>query len=234
MFTSSAPTVPVGQEVMVTGTVDRVRSGRRDRRPAPVDHRDRRPNTSSRSASARRSRRSQIGGAGQSAPPTEGHGRGRGLLGSARGHAGQGQRLRSRSARPPAFGEIYTVVDNDDNPANGLNATGLTSRGTIQFTPGTPEADDPGTVGTNSLRTTNTIGGDFNPERIQIDDDSGVHAGFSSPRTSIRARALSDVTGVVSYNFGNYEVVATQAYHGRAGQHAGEGDDDAAPAPPTG
>ena len=73
-----------------------------------------------------------------------------------------------------SFGEIFTVVDNDDNPANGLNATGLTPRGTLQFTPGTPEPDDPGTTGTDSLRTTNTTGGDFNPERIQIDDDSGV------------------------------------------------------------
>src|SRR5262249_17659734 len=57
----------------------------------------------------------------------------------------------------------------------------------------------------------NTSGGDFNPERVQIDDDTGVLASFTSPLVSVGAR-LSDVTGVVNYDFGNYQVVATQAY----------------------
>ncbi len=98
------------------------------------------------------------------------------------------------------FGEIYTVVDSDDNPTNGLNATGLTDRGTILVEGGEPAFGD-----------TNTVGGDFNPERIQIDDDSGILAGFTTPQVNAGAQ-LSDVTGVVGYNFGNYEVVATQAY----------------------
>jgi predicted extracellular nuclease/phosphodiesterase/alkaline phosphatase D-like protein len=98
------------------------------------------------------------------------------------------------------FGEIYTVVDNDGNPANGTSATGQTARGNVLLTPGA-----------ESFGNTDTVGGDFNPERIQIDDDSGVVAGFASPRVDVGAR-LGDVTGVVGYNFGNYEVVATSAF----------------------
>lgn len=98
------------------------------------------------------------------------------------------------------FGEIFTVVDADNDPSNGVNATGLTPRGTILIEGGASDLGD-----------TNTVGGDFNPERIQIDDDSGVLAGFVTPDVDAGAR-LSSVTGVVSYNFGNYEVIATQAY----------------------
>ncbi len=98
------------------------------------------------------------------------------------------------------FGEIFTVVDNDDDPSNGLNATNLTDRGTIYIEGGAPAFGD-----------TNTVGGDFNPERIQIDDDSGILPGFVTPEVDAGAR-LGDVTGVVGYNFGNYEIVATQPY----------------------
>ncbi len=98
------------------------------------------------------------------------------------------------------FGEIFTVVDSDNDPSNGVNATGLTERGTLLIGGGASDFGD-----------TNTVGGDFNPERIQIDDDSGVLAGFVTPDVDVGA-VLSNVTGVVSYNFGNYEVIATQAY----------------------
>jgi predicted extracellular nuclease/2',3'-cyclic-nucleotide 2'-phosphodiesterase (5'-nucleotidase family) len=98
------------------------------------------------------------------------------------------------------FGEIFTVVDNDSDPTNGLNATGQTDRGNLHITPGNPDFGD-----------TNTSGGDFNPERIQIDDDNGVLSGFVSPDVNVGAR-LADVTGIVNYDFGNYQVVATQAY----------------------
>lgn len=50
--------------------------------------------------------------------------------------------------------------------------------------------------------------GDVNPERIQIDDDL---LGFGSlPNVSL-GDLLGDVTGVVDYNFGNFEVLATAA-----------------------
>lgn len=51
--------------------------------------------------------------------------------------------------------------------------------------------------------------GDFNPEKIQIDNDSGVFAGFN-PAYSIGDQ-LSSVTGVVNYAFNSYEVIVTDA-----------------------
>lgn len=98
------------------------------------------------------------------------------------------------------FGEIFTVVDNDADSANGTTATGQTDRGNLLLTPGNPDFGD-----------INSSGGDFNPERVQIDDDDGVLPGFSTPRVDVGAR-LGDVTGIVNYDFGNYQVVATQAY----------------------
>src|SRR5262249_17203013 len=99
-----------------------------------------------------------------------------------------------------SFGEIEVVVDNDANPANGSAATGQTTRGNLLLTPGQ-----------TSFGNTDTQGGDFNPERIQIDDDNGVLAGFASPAVNVGAR-LSDVTGIVNYDFGNYQVVPTQIF----------------------
>src|SRR5262249_46224113 len=99
-----------------------------------------------------------------------------------------------------SFGEIFTVVDNDSDPSNGTTATGQTARGNLLLTPGTSDFGD-----------TNTSGGDFNPERVQIDDDDGVLPGFSSPLVNVGAR-LGDVTGIVNYDFGNYQIVATQSY----------------------
>jgi uncharacterized protein len=80
------------------------------------------------------------------------------------------------------FGEIFTVAD------NGANATGLSDRGTINISPD-----------------------DFNPERIQIQTDSGILPGFRNPEVNVGAQ-LGDVTGVVSYNFGNFEVLVTEPF----------------------
>ncbi|MEJ0020173.1 MAG: SdiA-regulated domain-containing protein [Acetobacteraceae bacterium] len=99
-----------------------------------------------------------------------------------------------------SFGEIFTVVDGDADPGNGLNATGLTPRGNLLLSTGTADFGD-----------NDTVGGDFNPERIQIDDDNGLLGGFTAPAVNVGA-TLTDVTGVVGYSFGNYEVLATQAY----------------------
>ncbi len=79
------------------------------------------------------------------------------------------------------FGEIYTVVD------NGASATGLSDRGTINISPD-----------------------DFNPERVQIQFDAGILPGFN---VSVDTGAqLGDVTGVVGYNFGNFEVNVTEEF----------------------
>jgi len=93
------------------------------------------------------------------------------------------------------FGEIFTVA------GNGAHATGLSTRGTINITgPGAPGV----------LAETDIFGdADYNPERIQIQLDTGVTPGATLPTVAAGAK-LNDVTGVVSYNFGNYEVVATQ------------------------
>jgi hypothetical protein len=88
------------------------------------------------------------------------------------------------------FGEIWTTV----GPASGLS-----ERGTLNIEPGT---GGPGV--------TNTVGGDFNPERIQIDEDTGVFAS-GTPAVDVGAR-FSDVTGVIGYNFGNFELIPTEAY----------------------
>jgi uncharacterized protein len=80
-----------------------------------------------------------------------------------------------------SFGEIFTVVD------NGVNATGISNRGTL-----------------------NISQNDFNPEKVQIDPDSGVFD-FDLPQVATGAQ-LGDITGVVSYNFGNFEIIPTQAF----------------------
>ncbi len=70
---------------------------------------------------------------------------------------------------------------------NGASATGLSSRGTINISPT-----------------------DFNPERIQIDIDNGVFD-FPLPNVNVGAK-IGDVTGVVGYNFGNFEIIPTEAF----------------------
>ncbi len=76
------------------------------------------------------------------------------------------------------FGEIFVLAD------NGENATGLTARGGSLISEG-----------------------DFNPERIQIDD--ALLSG-ANPLVDVGAK-LSPIVGVVDYNFNNYEVLPTTA-----------------------
>jgi predicted extracellular nuclease/2',3'-cyclic-nucleotide 2'-phosphodiesterase (5'-nucleotidase family) len=69
---------------------------------------------------------------------------------------------------------------------NGAGATGLSSRDGL-----TIKADD------------------FNPEKLQIDPDAAI-SGFDAPAVNAGAQ-LGDVTGVISYNFGNFEIIPTEA-----------------------
>ena len=80
------------------------------------------------------------------------------------------------------FGEIFTVVD------GGASATGISNRGTLNISPD-----------------------DFNPEKVQIDEDSDILPGFDFPSVDTGA-SLGDVTGVVGYSFGNFEIYPTQAF----------------------
>lgn len=79
------------------------------------------------------------------------------------------------------FGEIFTLAN------RGKDATGLSQRGTVNISPE-----------------------DFNPERIQIQFDSGILPGFEQV-VDVGAQ-LGDVTGVLGYNFGNFEVNVTEAF----------------------
>ncbi len=66
----------------------------------------------------------------------------------------------------------------------GANASGVSSRGTLNISPD-----------------------DFNPEKIQIDTDFTI-SGFSIPSVNVGDQ-LGDVTGVVGYGFGNFEIIPT-------------------------
>lgn len=75
------------------------------------------------------------------------------------------------------FGEVYAVAN------QGTNATGINARGGITIS-----------------------AGDFNPERLQIDDTLA-----STPIGVSAGQSLGNVTGVISYNFANYELLTTAA-----------------------
>ncbi|WP_156481709.1 choice-of-anchor I family protein [Anabaena sp. 4-3] len=77
------------------------------------------------------------------------------------------------------FGEIWVLAD------NGANATGRTARGGIGIS-----------------------ANDFNPERIQIDDTllNPLSGSYLTPNVSVGAQ-LDTIVGVVDYSFGNYEVL---------------------------
>ena len=80
------------------------------------------------------------------------------------------------------FGEIFTVVDNGDN------ATGLSDRGTLNISPD-----------------------DFNPERVQINPNFDIFPELNIPDVNVGAK-LGNVTGVVGYSFGNFEINPTQQF----------------------
>jgi len=77
------------------------------------------------------------------------------------------------------YGEVWSVAD------NGVNVTGLSDRGTIVLRE----------LGDGSV--------DYNPERIQIDDV--LFDGYN-PYLDVGATAPS-VVGVLSYDFGNFELL---------------------------
>jgi predicted extracellular nuclease len=79
-----------------------------------------------------------------------------------------------------SYGEI-TVLAN-----NGEGASGLNSRGGITIKPD-----------------------DYNPERVQIDFDSGIHDFHVNVNSGDQ---LGDVTGVVGYSYGNFEVYPTEDF----------------------
>jgi hypothetical protein len=83
------------------------------------------------------------------------------------------------------FGETFVVA------SGGTGATGVNSRGGITISGDANDVDD------------------YNPERIQIDDNANLFAGFNPDYT--QGDVLSNVTGVISYNFQSYELQVTEA-----------------------
>jgi VCBS repeat-containing protein len=79
-----------------------------------------------------------------------------------------------------SFGETWVVA------SGGAGATTISARGGITISDG-----------------------DFNPERIQIDDDSGIFAGYTPNHSE--GDLLGDVTGILNYSQSSYEVLVTQA-----------------------
>lgn len=57
---------------------------------------------------------------------------------------------------------------------------------------------------------------DFNPERVQIDVNAATLPGFTAPSAQT-GDTLSSVTGILSYSFGSYEVIATEPFSVTAG-----------------
>jgi len=87
------------------------------------------------------------------------------------------------------FNETWVAADDGDGTTPGLN-----DRGALNL-----NADADGL-------------GDLNPERIQIQYDSGLLPdGFDGPDLNV-GDDLSDITGVVGYGFGNYEINVTEAF----------------------
>jgi hypothetical protein len=78
------------------------------------------------------------------------------------------------------FGETFVVA------SGGAGATGVNSRGGITVSDG-----------------------DFNPERIQIDQTPALFPGYEPAHS--QGDRLSDVTGIMSYSFNSYEVLVTGA-----------------------
>ena len=80
------------------------------------------------------------------------------------------------------FGEIFTVVD------GGASATGISDRSTLNISPD-----------------------DFNPEKVQFDENEDILPSFDFPTVDTGAN-LGNVTGVVGYSFGNFEIYPTQPF----------------------
>ena len=66
-----------------------------------------------------------------------------------------------------------------------------------------------GATGVNDRGGITVSAGDFNPEKIQIDDDSAIFSGFA-PGYNVGDQ-LSSVTGIVNYAFNQFEVLVTDA-----------------------
>jgi predicted extracellular nuclease len=199
VFTSSAPTVTVGQSVGVTGRVDEFRPGNNAGNltttqinasvsgavvtplasslgtitPIIIGTGGRIPPNAVIQNDFTTTNRGNVETGGDFDPTTEG-------IDFYESLEGMLVQINNPVVTSPtnSFGEIWVLPD------NGANATGRTARG-------------------GSLISAT----DFNPERIQI-DDTLFTSGTTSPLVNVGA-TLNTISGVVDYNFNNYEVLPT-------------------------
>ena len=109
-----------------------------------------------------------------------------------------------------AFGEFDAANDGIDFfeslESMLVTATDLVAvSGTNRF--GEIFAVTDGATGISERGTLNISPDDFNPEKIQIDEDSGIF-NFDFPSVDVGDH-LGDVTGVIGYSFGNFEILPT-------------------------
>ncbi len=192
VFTGSAPTVAVGHELQVTGTVSEFTPGGASTRNLSTTQLSGSLTITTLSTGNELPAAVVLGQGGR-VPPTEN------IDDDAFGsfdpitdgidffESLEGMRVTAQDLRvvngTNGFGEIFGVVD------NGAGATGLSDRGTLNLSPD-----------------------DFNPERVQVQFDSGVFD-FAFPDVNVGDN-LGDVTGVVNYDFGNFQIVATADFTG--------------------
>ncbi len=94
-----------------------------------------------------------------------------------------------------SFGELWTVASNG---AGTYSASNVAASGLVTIK-----------GGAGSLGTFNTgVGSDFNPERIQF-DDALLNGNIQAIPVVTPGTVLNDVTGILDYGFGNYEVRVT-------------------------
>ncbi len=186
VFTSSRPSVAVGDGATVTGQVQEFLPSGAARGSFTVTQIGGNPSIAVNTRDNALPGAVRIGGADGLTPPAADL-----VAGSAFWESLEGMRATVTAplvtGPTNSFGEIFAVAD------GGVGATGLNERGNLLIS-----------GGTSVLGATNTQGGDLNPERIRIDPGLGV----TLPQVNTGAR-LADVTGVVNYSFGNYEVLAT-------------------------
>ncbi|WP_128565961.1 choice-of-anchor I family protein, partial [Methylobacterium crusticola] len=187
VFTAGRPAVAVGDAATVTGQVQEFLPTGAARGALPVTQLGAGPSVSVTSRGNPLPGAIRVGGPGGLVAPGEDL-----TAGSAFWESLEG--MRATVAAPLAtgptngFGEIFAVA------GGGAGATGLAGTGNLLIRGGDPV-----------LGSTNATGGDLNPERIRLDPGLGV----TLPSVDTGTR-FDDVTGVVNYSFGNYEVLATE------------------------
>jgi uncharacterized protein len=96
------------------------------------------------------------------------------------------------------LGELYTVASDG---AGNLSATNVSEDGLVTISGG---ADSLGNFNSGA-------GSDFNPERIQIDEAGALNGVVFAVPAVTPGTVLNNVTGVVDYAFGNYQIRPTEA-----------------------